>query len=68
MNTFETTLTTTLSLLEDLPAGTLVVTESGIHTREDVAMMRAHGVDAFLVGEAMMRADSPGRKLKELFF
>jgi indole-3-glycerol phosphate synthase len=44
------------------------VTESGIHTAKDVAVMREHGVDAFLVGEAFMRADDPGDKLRELFF
>jgi indole-3-glycerol phosphate synthase len=44
-----------------------VVTESGIHTPDDVAAMRAHGVNAFLVGEAFMRAPEPGQKLAELF-
>jgi indole-3-glycerol phosphate synthase len=44
-----------------------VVTESGIATRDDVAKMRAAGVHAFLVGEAFMRADDPGRALAELF-
>ena len=44
-----------------------MITESGIHTREDVARMRDHGVHAFLVGEAFMRAASPGEKLLELF-
>jgi indole-3-glycerol phosphate synthase len=43
------------------------VTESGIHTREDVALMREKDVHAFLVGEAFMRADEPGDKLSELF-
>ena len=47
--------------------GRLVVTESGIHTPQDVAMMRSHGVDAFLVGEAFMRAPDPGAKLAQLF-
>jgi len=45
-----------------------VVTESGIHTGADVALMREHGVHAFLVGEAFMRAPKPGEKLRELFF
>jgi len=44
-----------------------VVTESGIHTREDVALMRSHGVHTFLVGEAFMKASDPGEKLAELF-
>jgi len=44
------------------------VTESGIATPEDVALMRDNGVDSYLVGEAFMRADEPGEKLEELFF
>ena len=44
-----------------------MVTESGIHTPDDVALMRQHGVHAFLVGEAFMRAPDPGAKLAELF-
>jgi indole-3-glycerol phosphate synthase len=46
---------------------TLVITESGIHNRQNVAQMRAHGVSGFLVGEAFMRAPDPGEKLAELF-
>ncbi len=67
LRTFRTRLDTTLRLKERVPPGRLVVTESGIHTREDVARMRAHGVHAFLVGEAFMRAPEPGEKLAELF-
>ena len=67
LRTFETTLATTLGLLPEVPADRLVVTESGIRTREDVIGMRARGVDAFLVGEAFMRAPSPGKALEELF-
>jgi indole-3-glycerol phosphate synthase len=44
-----------------------VVTESGINTPTDVALMRGHGVHAFLVGESFMRAQDPGAKLAELF-
>ena len=68
LRTFETTLDTTLGLLDRIPAGRIVITESGIHTRADVARMRAAGVHGFLVGEAFMRAGSPGAKLRELFF
>jgi len=68
LRTFETDLETTLGLLCDIPEDRLVITESGIHTPEDVMRMRARDVDAFLVGEAFMRADEPGRKLAELFF
>ncbi len=67
LRTFEVSLDTTLGLLADIPADRLVVTESGIHTPEDVARMRAAGVHAFLVGEAFMRADDPGGRLAELF-
>ena len=67
LRTFETTLDTTIDLLAAIPDGTTVVTESGIHSQADVAYMNEHGVHAFLIGEAFMRADSPGEKLKELF-
>jgi indole-3-glycerol phosphate synthase len=67
LRTFETTLDTTLGLLDRIPDDRLVVTESAIHTAADVRLMREHGVHAFLVGEAFMRADDPGRRLAELF-
>ena len=68
LRSFETRLETTLELLERIPEGRLVVTESGILTPDDVALMRTNQVDTFLVGEAFMRADDPGAKLAELFF
>lgn len=68
LQTFETRLETTLELLPQVPAGCVLITESGIHTRSDVAKMRANGVHAFLVGEAFMRATDPGEKLADLFF
>ena len=67
LRTFETRLETTLQLLPDIPAGKLVVTESGIVSRGDVERMRAANVNAFLVGEAFMRAPDPGAALAELF-
>lgn len=67
LHTFETRIETTLGLLTDVYPDRTVVTESGIHTREDVATMRKAGVDAFLVGEAFMKAPDPGKKLRELF-
>ncbi len=67
LRTFDTSLDTTIQLLGLIPAGCLVVTESGIHTRDDVARMRQHGVHAFLVGEAFMRKPDPGQGLQELF-
>ena len=67
LKTFETRLETTLELLARVPADRTVVTESGILTRADVARMRAAGVEAFLVGEAFMRADEPGTELSTLF-
>ena len=60
-------LDTTLSLLQDLPSDRLLVTESGIATSHDVLRLRAAGVQAFLVGEAFMRADEPGEALAQLF-
>ena len=68
LRTFKTSLNTTLELLEAVPAGKRVVTESGILGHDDVQLMREHHVDAFLVGEAFMRAPEPGVALHELFF
>ena len=67
LHTFEVTLETTLGLLGDVPANRLVVTESGILAPEDVARMRDANVQAFLVGEAFMRAPDPGLALARLF-
>jgi indole-3-glycerol phosphate synthase len=67
LKTFEVSLDTTLGLLKDVPAGHLLVTESGISTVADVQHMRAAGVQAFLVGEVFMRADEPGQALAALF-
>ena len=67
LRTFEVSLDTTLSQLDRIPAGRIVVTESGILAPADVALMRSHGVHAFLVGEAFMRAPSPGAELARLF-
>jgi indole-3-glycerol phosphate synthase len=67
LRTFEVSLDTTLELLSMIPPGRIVVTESGIVSSEDVALMRSHQVNAFLVGEAFMRADDPGEKLAQLF-
>jgi len=66
LRTFETRLQTTLDLLPRIPEGKRVVTESGILGPDDVRLMRGHGVDAFLVGEAFMRADEPGQELSRL--
>ena len=65
---FVTDINTTISLLQDIPSDRLVVTESGINTVEDVRRLRDQAVNAFLVGEACMRAEDPGARLKELFF
>ena len=67
LRTFETSLDTTIDLLGRIPDDRIVVTESGILGPEDVATMRAHDVNAFLVGEAFMRAPDPGERLGELF-
>lgn len=65
---FSTSLETTIDLLDSIDDEVVVVTESGIHTADDIALMRDNNVNSFLVGEAFMRADEPGQKLAELFF
>ncbi len=67
LRTFETTLNTTIELLSMIPDDRIVVTESAIHLPEDVALMKQHQVNVFLVGESFMRAEQPGEKLAELF-
>jgi len=67
LHTFEVTLENTYELLDLIPEDRIVVTESGIHSGDDVAAMRQHNVNSFLVGEAFMRAEEPGSKLQELF-
>lgn len=67
LRTFDTSLDTTLNMLEMVPKGKILVTESGIHTTDDVKLMRDNNVHAFLVGEAFMRAEDPGARLAELF-
>jgi indole-3-glycerol phosphate synthase len=68
LHSFDVSLDTTFNLLPSPSDNRIVVTESGIHTREDVALMRKNGVHCFLVGESFMRADNPGEKLSELFY
>jgi indole-3-glycerol phosphate synthase len=67
LRTFETNIETTLGLLEQIPSDRMVVTESGIATRSDVERLRASNVNAFLVGEAFMRATDPGAELARMF-
>ena len=67
LHSFHTTLETTFSLLPRIDQDCLVITESGIHTTDDVMAMRGHNVHAFLVGEAFMKAEDPGRRLLEMF-
>ncbi len=67
LRTFKVRLETTLDLLGRMPKDRVVVTESGIHAPADVALMRARGVSAFLVGEVFMKAMDPGYALYELF-
>ncbi len=68
LRTFETRLETTLDLQSKVPADRLLITESGLSTREDVARMKAAGVYGYLVGETFMRSPDPGRALENLFF
>ena len=67
LRTFETRIETTLALLKRIPADRIVITESGIASPADVARLRGRGVNAFLVGEAFMRAPDPGQALRALF-
>lgn len=67
LRTFETTLQTTLDLQTMVPDDRLVITESGIHTPDDVRLMMDNGIYTFLVGEAFMRAEHPGAKMRDLF-
>lgn len=66
LHTFETALQTTLDLLPHIPSGKLLITESGIDSVEDIQKMKAAGVYGFLIGEACMRAEHPGARLKQL--
>ncbi len=67
LRTFHTSLDTTIELLPWFPPDRLLVTESGIHSRADVQLMRDNGVHAFLIGEAFMKAEDPGGRLAEVF-
>ncbi|MCX5894993.1 MAG: indole-3-glycerol phosphate synthase TrpC [Proteobacteria bacterium] len=66
LNTFQTDIRVTLELLKEIPKGKTVVTESGISSREDIMRLKLAGVDAFLIGETLMREQSPGLKVREL--
>jgi indole-3-glycerol phosphate synthase len=68
LRTFETSLQTTIGMLDSIPEDRIVVTESGILSRADVERMRELSVHTFLVGEAFMRADEPGAELARMFF
>lgn len=68
LHSFEVSLNNTFDLLDQIPDSKIVVTESGIHTPEDVVAMQQHHVNSFLVGEAFMRAEDPGEELRRLFF
>lgn len=67
LRSFRTDIQTTIGLLPDVFHDRTIISESGIHSRADVALLRKHGVHAYLVGEAFMSADDPGIMLKELF-
>ncbi len=67
LRTFEVSLQTTIDLLQELDDETLVITESGILTSDDVSLMRENNIHSFLVGEAFMRQDNPGKALQEIF-
>ena len=67
LRTFQTSLKTTIDLKQQIPDDRIIITESGIHTRDDVQLMLDNDIYAFLVGEVFMRAESPGQKMRELF-
>ena len=67
LHTFEVSLDNTFELLDQIPQNRIVITESGIHSGNDVQLMRDNNVHAFLVGEAFMRSENPGQKLKDFF-
>jgi len=66
LKTFDVSLQTTLNLLKEIPNDKITVTESGIFTSQDINLMKQHGIYSFLVGEAFMRDDDPGKSLKQL--
>ena len=68
LHTFETDLETSIRLVEKIPTGRFVITESGIHTRDDVQRMMEHNIFGFLIGESFMASENPGEKLKEIMF
>lgn len=67
LRNFETSLQTTLDLKANIPSDRIIITESGIHTHEDIKLMLDNDIYAFLVGEVFMRAKSPGQTMRELF-
>jgi indole-3-glycerol phosphate synthase len=67
LRTFVTDLQTTLTLKDNIPEDRIIITESGIHTHDDVQLMLDNHIYGFLVGEVFMRADSPGQKMRQLF-
>jgi len=66
LTTFQVTTKTSLELLNYIPEDTLVVSESGIHSKKEIISLRDQGIDAFLIGEALMKERDPGKKLREL--
>ena len=66
LRAFETTLDTTIGLLAEIPEDRLVISESGIHQTADIRRLQSAGVNAFLIGEAFMRADDPGAAMQSL--
>ncbi|MDM8569712.1 indole-3-glycerol phosphate synthase TrpC, partial [Thiotrichales bacterium HSG1] len=67
LKTFDTDIRTTLNLLEQIPKKHIIVSESGIYTPEDIALLSDVGVHTFLIGEAFMKANDPGAALSQLF-
>jgi indole-3-glycerol phosphate synthase len=66
LKTFVTSLNTSVDISKEIPNDRIVISESGIHNAEDIAMLQSNGINAFLIGEAFMRHDDPGAKLSRM--
>ena len=68
LQTFKTDLNTTIRLISNIPDDKIVISESGINTKEDIKLLKDAGVDAFLIGESLMREADIGKKLREFVY
>lgn len=66
LKTFVTSLDTSVDIAKEVPNDRIVISESGIHCSQDIAMLQSNGINTFLIGEAFMRKDNPGNELKRM--